>query len=239
MKLNLVFLIIVSLFFIVSAQAQTEAVKVDEYSETKEEDLKLLSEKTKSFAERFRKEPKSSRAFLIYYLTEPAGSCKEKSKTKVEERVEFVKDQLTNKYKISSDRIVVSADSYLHYPSIEFWIVPQGVREPTGSTGYSSDCDCPVMTVSEISETDGFVFSKNEPVIFKASVGGLDLSLVKFKWTISAGEIIDGEGTSVIKVDLTKVSAEEVKASVEIDYDVCCESFCMKEDSATIKVRQP
>lgn len=235
MKSKNLLLLLLKLTFVVSLQAQTEAVKIDDYAETTRENLELLAKKTKIFARRFRKESSTSRAFIIYYLNESKGNCKEKSKTKVDERVEFVKDQLTNKYKISSDRIVVSADSYWHYPRIEFWIAPQGVREPTGNTGYTSDCDCPIVTVSEISEAEGVIFGKSETVIFKASI---DLDSVKFKWNISAGEIIDGQGTSIIKVDLTKVNVEEVKASVEVDYDVCCGSHCMKEDSTTIKIRQ-
>jgi hypothetical protein len=238
MKLKLLLLILVNIFFIVSTQAQSEAVKIDDYTETTTENLKLLAEKTKSFAERLRKEQPTSRAFIIYYLETFTVACKDKSKTKVEERIEFVKDQLINKYKISPDRVVVSADSFRNDTRVEFWIVPKDVREPTGEGGFFLDCDCPVVAVSEISEDDGIVFSRNETVIFKAYISGLDLNSVKFKWNVSAGEIIDGQGTSVIKVDLTKVSAEEVKASVKIDYDVCCDSYCMKEDSTTIKIRK-
>ncbi len=199
MKAKFLSLLLLNLAFVVSLQAQTEAVKIDDYAETTKENLELLAKKTKSFAERLKKEPESSRAFVIYYLNESTGSCKEKSKTKVEERVEFVKDQLTNKYKISSDRIVVSADRFRNDTRVEFWIAPQGVREPTGEGGFISDCFCSDL---RISTNLGMPFGENEIVSFTAKIEGVFYESIK--WSVSEGEITDGQGTSAIKVNVSK-----------------------------------
>ena len=233
MKLKILLLIAVNIFLTVSAQAQTEAVMISDYRETTKENLKLLAEKTKKFAERLRKESATTRGFVIYYLNESSDGCKEKTKTKVEERIEFVKDQLFKKYKISPDKIVISADRFRNDTKVEFWIVPKGMREPRGEEGFFADCHCPDLRII----TDlGMPFGNDEIVSFVAKINGFYPESIN--WSISAGEITDGQGTNVIKIKVAKKDVQEVIINLEVDYKNCClESACLTKNSATIRIR--
>jgi hypothetical protein len=55
---------------------------------------------------------------------------------------------------------------------------------------------CPVVSVSCPSDLD---YSK--PVIFKASLMGIAPEAIRYDWTVSAGTILEGQGTAMIKVD--------------------------------------
>lgn len=71
--------------------------------------------------------------------------------------------------------------------------------------------NCPTLDV-----TGGGVVEPGEPLTFTANlVGDYDLSKLTFNWTISGGEIIEGQGTSTIKA-LRKNNNENITAMVEV-----------------------
>jgi hypothetical protein len=74
--------------------------------------------------------------------------------------------------------------------------------------------------------------NKTSLLTFTANVSGGSQSNVKYKWAVSAGEIIKEQGTPVIKVD--PQGANEVKATVEIE-GVCYE--CPTKASFTTKIQ--
>ncbi|HEX8636779.1 MAG TPA: hypothetical protein VF692_01855 [Pyrinomonadaceae bacterium] len=51
---------------------------------------------------------------------------------------------------------------------------------------------------------------------------------------MSAGQIIEGQGTPEIKVDISKINASQVKVDFEIDA-MCC-GFCINTTSFTTKI---
>ena len=56
-----------------------------------------------------------------------------------------------------------------------------------------------------------------DPLIFTADiVGGDDIAKLTFKWTVSAGTIVGGQGTTSILVDTTDLRQVRVKATLEI-----------------------
>ncbi len=87
------------------------------------------------------------------------------------------------------------------------------------------DCVCPTLSVNAPTSPT----KAGETMIFTADVlGGVED--ITYNWTISDGEIIEGQGTPVIKVSTnSKMAGKIVKATVEIG-GVCEE--CTKTESA-------
>lgn len=84
--------------------------------------------------------------------------------------------------------------------------------------------NCPTLDV-----TGGGIPEPDEPLTFTANVGDYDLSKLTFEWTVSSGEIIEGQGTSTIKV-LHKNNRENITATVEVKDS---SSGCVLRDSET------
>ena|SRR5215204_3264773 len=93
-----------------------------------------------------------------------------------------------------------------------------------------SDCFCPALFVVAIG--NGKV-KAGETVDFSANVSGGSSGDINYTWTVSQGEIIDGQGTPEIKVKTTGKMSGTVKATVEID-GMCAD--CAKTASATAKI---
>ncbi len=71
---------------------------------------------------------------------------------------------------------------------------------------------CPKVAVetSPVAVIDGY------PMVFSAKVTGADKSKLRYRWTLSNGEILEGQGTAEIKVDTLGYQGEKIKASVTI-----------------------
>ncbi len=74
------------------------------------------------------------------------------------------------------------------------------------------DGGCPSVSVetSFISVIDGY------PMTFTAKITSADSAKLKFKWTISGGEITEGRGTPEVKVDTLGFAGEAIKATLII-----------------------
>lgn len=70
---------------------------------------------------------------------------------------------------------------------------------------------CPMIDVTGGGSRVGL----NEPTTFTAQVEGYDLSKLSFKWTVSTGDILEGQGTLSIKV-LQKNYNENLTAVFEV-----------------------
>lgn len=83
-------------------------------------------------------------------------------------------------------------------------------------------CSCPTLIVESPSQKlkDGKI------AVFTAQVRGGQQTFVKYKWFVSAGEILKGQGTSKIKVETTGLAGRMITATVEIDGDLCAVGKC-------------
>jgi len=71
---------------------------------------------------------------------------------------------------------------------------------------------CPTVSVSCPSDIDA-----GQPITFTASVaGGAEGATFTYNWSVSAGTISSGQGTSTITVDTTGIAGQSVTASVTI-----------------------
>lgn len=207
---EILFLFACLLIFNAVTFAQT---KVDEYNEEKV-NLSLLEEKATNFAEKLLAEPSTTTGFITIY-----ENSKEAEKIK---SILFKKPQLKNRIEFLTPGI-----RYMMLPNnSEFWLIPWGAEAPYKPT--CSLCVCPEIKISGVESVNNQISF----LTFTANVSGGSADTVTYNWKISAGKIIEGQGTPAIKVD--SESAKEVIATVEID-DVCEE--CLRETSFTTKIQ--
>ncbi len=122
-------------------------------------------------------------------------------------------------------------DKNFHRPTesfVSFWIVPTGANRPDiGCRPFI--CVCPTIKIGGAeSADDGY------PTFTAELLGGNEDGVITYKWDISGGKIIEGQGTPMIKVDAE--DSKEVTATVEIG-GLDCEE-CDRFASATVKVEK-
>ncbi len=77
--------------------------------------------------------------------------------------------------------------------SIEQTVISQVARQ---AERVDSEEKCPVISVRCPSD-----FDYTKPAIFKASISGIAPEGIRYDWTVSSGTILEGQGTTTIKVD--------------------------------------
>ena len=94
------------------------------------------------------------------------------------------------------------------------------------------DCDCPIISISASNNS----VRAEEIVSFAVDARGGTASDFTFKWTISSGEIIDGQGTPTINVKTNSAMiGSQLKATVEIG-GLCF--GCQRIESATVEINK-
>lgn len=91
-------------------------------------------------------------------------------------------------------------------------------------------CFCPALAV-----TGGRNITASESLVFTANVAGGTGAEISYKWTVSQGEIVKGQGTPQIKVKTTPEMTGEITATVEIDGSRLC-ALCPRTDSETVSI---
>ncbi|MGI9165161.1 MAG: hypothetical protein ACR2G5_02030 [Pyrinomonadaceae bacterium] len=98
--------------------------------------------------------------------------------------------------------------------------------EAFSSTTVLIVCPAPVCPNVLITCPDRVV--ANEPLTFSATAtGGSGNVTPVYRWTVSGGRIIQGEGTTSIKVDTTGLGGQTIKATFSVDgYPQVCSASC-------------
>ncbi len=187
--------------------------KFSEYSTTPV-NLDALAKMAGKFADRLAAEPSTTDGFINLYKNSTEA-------TRIKSVLEK-KPELKNKiFFLEPGRRYMRETS-----TIEFWIVPSGADEPFTPT--CTLCECPTLSVVRIEP----VAYRNKNLMFAANVSGGSGETITYTWKVSAGKIVEGQGTSAIKVDAK--GAQEIIATVEIG-GVCEE--CPREASFTTKIQ--
>ena len=84
---------------------------------------------------------------------------------------------------------------------------------------------CPVLTIHYPADAESqkpFVLlvelnCSEEIVLEGRKIKIYEKKNLTYNWTLSAGEILEGQGTAQIRVDATRVNAEEITATVEVN----------------------
>ena len=95
----------------------------------------------------------------------------------------------------------------------------------TVTVAHCSDCMfieifCPIVSVSCPSVVDS-----KQPVIFEATISGGDSEMKPtYTWTVTAGKIISGQGTTKIEVDASNLHGQSITATVTVGgFDSRCQ----------------
>lgn len=98
--------------------------------------------------------------------------------------------------------------------TLQFWIVPKGASlpKPSPSVSRSETITCPGLGVY----SSGFHFDLTKPVVFTASVPDKPDGL-SYRWHVTGGEIVSGNDTNVISVDVSRSALDSVTASVKVE----------------------
>lgn len=84
-----------------------------------------------------------------------------------------------------------------------------------GSARTIETSPCPAFDVKVDENINERILEPRVPITFTANVGKYDLSKLSFNWIISRGEILEGQGTSSIKV--LNDTDDGVTATIEIE----------------------
>ena len=87
---------------------------------------------------------------------------------------------------------------------------------------------CPTVSIAPHDE----LIKAGVNAIFTAKIGGIEAKNIVYKWTISAGTIIEGQGTSAIKVATSGLDWQSITATVEVGFPTGCKN----SDSGTANV---
>lgn len=231
-----VFAVLICFSFCNFAFGQTKAValKFWEYSEKNGANLDELTNKTKQFAKKLKQSSKTTKGFIFYYTELGEKNVKYCSKDKLtaEKRSDFVRNLLISKYKISPRRIISKDASLRDETELEFWLVPNDAEIPRASPNAYIDCVCPTLSI----DGEAVFTNKNNPLTFTANASGGAVDDFTYEWNVSAGKIINGQGTPTIQLDLSKTNVKEVTASIELKTKCCF--TCYSKESFITKISQ-
>lgn len=206
-----------SIVFASAIQAQEKPQTVMFYSFESEDrnNSTLIKKKLSEFLNQLSKEPKTTKGFINI-----AGNSR---------LAEKIKSFITANSNLI-DRIVFNHNlKYPERPSsfFDFYIIQQGAEIPY--IIVNEPIVCPIFTVTARKEKIG----REIFVTFTAKSKVEDLQDVIYEWTISAGKIVEGQGTAKIKV--AAKNAKEITSVIGLggEFDVCESNF-----SETVEIRK-
>jgi hypothetical protein len=92
----------------------------------------------------------------------------------------------------------------------ELWRVPPGAGNP--NCGSCKPAECPTITVTG----PAGIWLPEESISFVASVGPSELKNLTFHWTVDGGDLIDGQGKSLIRVKTRKTLDPRITVAVRV-----------------------
>ncbi len=141
------------------------------------------------------KKERRSKVYLVHYRARVADwSPYENS----ERRAQEAKWEITSRTNIDPDDVVLVHGGVRKADTLEFWIGRKSGGPPDLSPTYSNidAITCPSILLNN----QGFSLNDAEPVVISAEIYPKTDS--RFFWHVSAGKIIEGQGTNTIKVDV-------------------------------------
>ncbi len=222
MKAKLNFKIFFAFFcltvFASTITAQEEKPRVIEFAQvgvkSNETEIDRLTETLEKFISCLEKEPATTRGFINVPVNTELGKKIKlfMANAAMESRVSFLGEAKYLKY--------------YHFSDINFFLVPKNAGIPRIYT--LEPCICPTLNVI----APEIVTNQNSVLTFEAKVGDGDIDGLSYHWQVSAGKIVEGQGTKAIEVDAK--GANEITATVTIGG--FCET-CMKVASFITKIK--
>jgi hypothetical protein len=173
-------------------------------------------ERSARFAEALTKEP-TSKGYIIFYQERVSGFCGEVG---VGSAIWFLREHLDGRldFPVSPKRIINIRGGLRERQMVEFFIVPKGATPPVPTPTFvaSKAVRCPCLGAT-IAPT--FVFENTRsPLKFYIYFNSDEFKEKPiFKWSVSAGEIIRGQGTTSIMVERPFSEYKSITATVEVE----------------------
>lgn len=168
------------------------------------------------FAEALSKEP-TAKGYIIAYDSRVSGYCGEVTAGGA---INLSKMSLVGRrdFMVNSSRITAIKGGLRDKLMVELFIVPHGANPPLPTPAYepSKSIRCPCLSHVY---SPAYVFGNtNSPLPFYTSVSSSDIPKVKpiYHWSVSAGKIISGQGTSSISVERPASGYNSITATIEI-----------------------
>ncbi len=179
-----------------------------------ETEIDRLIKTLEKFISRLEKEPATTEGFINVPVNTELGKKIKlfMANAAMESRVRFLGESKHLKY--------------YHFSDINFFIIPENAEIPRIYT--LEPCICPTLNVI----APEIVTNQNSVLTFEAKAGDGDIDGLSYPWYISAGKIVEGQGTPTIKVDAEGV--KEITATVQIGG--FCET-CARTSSFTTKIQ--
>lgn len=196
------------------AQKNAVALKFDEFDDSSDtqfypyEDINL-SQRIARLVKQLKKERGAKKVYIIYYL---ARQINDGEIYKIRNRADRTQSEVANKAGLDYEDVVMIDGGYREKNTLEYWIAPKNAAppKPTPTFDKSETFVCPQLWVNG----EGRAYAETKLVQFSVSKSDAKAEPA-YQWTISAGEIVSGQGTSQITVDLKNANNRHVTAFVE------------------------
>lgn len=205
------FLICFSFVGFIFAQTKPVALKFDEFDDTSGDqfypyDGINLSQRI----DRLVKQAKKDRRVKIYIIYYRARQLNERDVYKIQNWADSTKNDVIYKANLDYEVVITIDGGYRENNTLEYWIVPKNAEPPKPSPTFDKSESVVCKEVRVYSDADN-----DKTINFTARTSYPPKAGEAFQWKVSAGDIIAGQGTNKITVDLKNVSDKHITASAE------------------------
>jgi hypothetical protein len=213
MKIVIIAAICTCLFVSAFAQSKPRALKFDEfqipvdvgYYPSREFSF---SDHVKRLISRLKLEPNKN-VFIIYYLARVTTSAERYA---VERRAEGTEWEIHTNTRIKQENIFLIDGGFRDQATLEYWIAPRNADAPIPTPSFSETEGAICQNISVDYDYDRY--HKTGEISFIANAGSIPAPT--FKWTVSTGKIVEGEGTDRIKIESGGEVLKRVTAFVKV-----------------------
>lgn len=198
-----VFTLLICFSFCSFAFGQTKpvALKFDEFSKSDnyESDSKMITERLKRFAIELKRQPQMW-ALIIGY--DERKQSYDDDTYNGDNSILIIQRQLES-YGIDEKRIDRLVGGVRENESYELWLLPKDAEMPKPRPEFEQT---DVMYCLGYAGINGvyYTFDRNKPLEFSAQTNPTRIPRgVNYEWEVSAGNIVEGQGTEKIKVDVS------------------------------------
>jgi len=209
----LIFLLVLSLQ--VLAQEKPQPILVGEYVDKK--NSPALTSKIEEFLSTLSKEPNTTKGVVISYRGFPIyQDCDGNPNVPNSDVEDRTKQYLVSQSRSLADRTTFILGTDRLRSTLEFWLVPENATPPK-PTYVDSD---PGWCCREFSVIGPTTNRRKSTAKFMVKLEGNESAKgIHFRWTLSEGRIIRGQGTSEIIVDLSKTKGPAITAMAAFGLD--------------------
>jgi hypothetical protein len=217
------------------SQKKPAALKFDEFDDSSGNRFYPYEEINLSQRiERLAKQVKMERGVKVYIIYYHARQINEGETYKIENWADHSAGEIGNKTNLEYEDVVKINGGYRESNTLEYWIAPKNAEppKPTPTFDKSETFVCPKIQVYG----DAREFDKTKSVSFSVATYNLKPEAI-FQWKTTAGEIVKGQGTSAITVDLKNVNDKRITAFVEVKgLDYPCQKVGYSSVDVDVKI---